>query len=65
MKDNILITIIIILFVVTVTFLFGFTLMQIDKSRCSGFGQETNRNVKFVKYNLATWACLTEAKDGK
>ena len=37
----------------------------VDRSSCHSFSRQTNRQVKFVKYNLVTWDCLTPSGDGK
>ncbi len=37
----------------------------VSKSSCHSFSRQTNREVKFVKYNLVSWDCLTPSGDGK
>jgi hypothetical protein len=32
---------------------------------CEQFGEQTNREVRFVKYNFWNWDCLTPSDDGK
>jgi hypothetical protein len=41
------------------------TTYYVEKNQCHSFGQQSNREVKFVKYTLVTWDCLTPTADGK
>jgi hypothetical protein len=37
----------------------------VEKNQCYSFGRQSNREVKFVKYTLVSWDCLTPTADGK
>jgi len=54
-----------VLFVSVIVLAVMIPMYYVDKSRCGAFGQQTNREVKFVKFNLVTWDCLTRTADGK
>lgn len=43
----------------------GVVAYQVDKRGCYEFGAQANREVKFVRYTLVTWGCLTPTADGK
>lgn len=36
-----------------------------DKALCKSFGNQTNREVKFVRYTIVSWDCLTPTANGK
>jgi hypothetical protein len=38
---------------------------RVEKSNCIKFGVQSNREVKFVRYNYFTWECLTLAHDNR
>jgi len=37
----------------------------VDRNQCHSFGRQSNREVKFVRYTLVSWDCLTPTADGK
>lgn len=37
----------------------------VQKNGCYSFGRQTDREVRWVMYHLASWDCLTPARDGK
>lgn len=37
----------------------------VQKNACYSFGRQTDREVRWVMYHLASWDCITPAKDGK
>ena len=38
---------------------------HVERSSCHAFGTQSNREVKFVRYNLVSWDCLTPTADGR
>lgn len=52
-------------------FLFGIGMVvrdvghHYDVAACSSFGEQSNREVKFVDYTYWSWDCLTPTTDGK
>ena len=37
----------------------------VEKNTCYSFGRNSEREVKWVMYNLVSWDCLTPTQDGK
>lgn len=54
-----------IVLICSVTLVIMTGVYYVDKSSCHSFGRESNREVRFVKFNFFEWDCLTPTANGK
>ena len=55
----------VLLLITAASFAIATPVYYVQKNGCYSFGRETEREVRWVMYNIVSWDCLTPAKDGK